>query len=166
MAAGKGWWQDFGERRAAIGRVGHTREVVAIVVVVIDHDGVVTRFGAVPHIAFALRATAARGAATIADNDVWGESIATHLIPLAGGVGPGYHTALHEDQASAHIVLFHQVTGGNLRAVYAGRGHLGQGRRRVKDTRNQYQDWWRNVRQHSVCSHLYSLLSAFLGPKS
>src|SRR5271165_5318309 len=61
--------------------VGHTRVVVAIVVVVINDDGVVTRFGTVPHIAFALRTTAARGAATVADNNVGGRRlVATNLI--------------------------------------------------------------------------------------
>src|SRR5271166_86047 len=81
MAAGKRRRYDFGERGAAIGRVGHTRVVIAIVVVVINDDGVVTRFGAVPYIAFALRAIAARGAATVADDNVGGRRlVATNLI--------------------------------------------------------------------------------------
>ena len=64
------------------------------------------------------------------------------------------------------LSCFNRCKGGDLRAVDAGRGHLGRAERRVKDTRNQYQYWQRNVPEHSVCSHLYPLslcLLLFLG---
>src|SRR5271166_5062610 len=97
VAAGKRWWRNFGEGGAIVGGVRRTRVVVAVVVVVIDDDGVVSSLGAVEHHAFALGASAARGAATIADKNVWGNRrIAVYCISRAGGVRPGYYAALHE----------------------------------------------------------------------
>src|SRR5271157_920518 len=56
MAAAKRRRQDFGKRGAAVGRDRRTRIVGPVMVVIVDYDGVVTRFSAVKHHALTLGA--------------------------------------------------------------------------------------------------------------
>ncbi len=112
---------DFSERGTAIRREGHTGIAAAIVVVVVDYDGIVPSFGAVEYHAFALSAGAARGTATVADKNVRGlRLVAIHLISRALAYWPRDYSALHQDQAGALVILHHNRLRRNFRTVHTG----------------------------------------------
>ena len=135
-----------------------------MVVVVHDHSAV-TRLGAVPGVAFALGAGAARTAGAVADQNVRRlRGIAIDLVALGCAFHARNHAAIHQGCAGAHVVLLKQVQCCNLRAVDAGRGHLGRGRRWVEDARHRKQCRERNVPRRSLIHRLPSLLNQSVSP--